>query len=314
MLYGVLNYRYNHSHFLPFERELERKGAYSVNIGDNIQTIAARMLYKEIGIEDNQIIAVNRDGLTNYDGKPVVLIMNGCFYEPCFPIPNNIIPIFVGFNTSENVIKRNRLYFRKYEPIGCRDVITTKLFEKHGINAYTTGCLSLTFAKRLKSPVTPKTFIVYGTGSGEIPKTLLSHVPQDILKDAEFIFQRMPTNVFPLGEKESNEAEQFAQKLLKRYEEEATLVITPLLHAACPCIAMGIPVVLARKDYDARFSAVGGLLPVYTPGNFNHIDWNPVELDIENLKYHIKELAKNLIIEIPKKYFHINALSTIYKA
>jgi polysaccharide pyruvyl transferase len=312
--YGVLEYRYNNNQFLPLKHELKRHGSYSVNIGDNMQSIAARMLYREIGIDNDNITTINRDDLSKYSGLPVVLIMNGCFYEPSFPIPPQIIPIFFGFNAPESVIKKNKAYFRKYEPIGCRDEETTKLFEKNGINAYTTGCLTLTFDKRLESPRTPKTFVVFGEGSGALPSKLLTHAPQDIIRDAEFIMQRMPVNVFPLGEQETNQAEQFALKMLRRYKEEAALVITPLLHAACPCMALGIPVILARTDQNSRFSAVSKLLPVYTPANFCQINWNPSVINIENIKFHMKELAKYLINEIPKKFYHINALGSIYAA
>lgn len=310
--YGVLGFRYNNSHFLPLKNELENNGVYTVNLGDNMQTIAARMLYRGIGIEEDQIITIDRDDLPNYSGEPAVLIMNGCFYEPCFPISNLIIPIFIGFNAPEGVIYNNKQYLKKYEPIGCRDVETRVLCEKHGISAYTTGCITLTFANRVETPHVSKAFVVYGKGAGEIPETLLAFVPPNILNNVEFIMQRLPMHVFPPGDEESNLADLFALNLLSRYKNEATLVITPLLHAACPCIAMGIPVIIARKDFDSRFSSVSRLVPVYTPERFSDIDWSPAPVNIENIKFHMTELVKYLIEEIPKKYFNSNALSNIF--
>lgn len=312
--YGVLGFRYNSEHFIPLKSELERNGVYTVNAGDNMQTIAARSLYRTIGIQDDQITTINRDDLPNYSGNTVVLIMNGCFYEPCFPISNQIIPIFIGFNAPETVIEKNKYYLKKHEPIGCRDQTTRTFCEKHGIIAYTSGCITLTFPKRFNTPSIPKTFIIHGKGAGDIPESLLSFAPPNIIRQAELILQRLPMHIFPLGESESNQADQFALNLLERYRNEATLVITPLLHAACPCIALGIPVILARKDYDSRFTAISRLLPVYTPEHFNNINWNPDVVNVENIKAHMIALIKHLIEEIPKKHFHANSLNSVYAA
>jgi hypothetical protein len=308
--YGVLDFRYNH--FSSFKENLEKKGAFSVNIGDNMQTIAVRLLYKSLGIADDQIISINRDDLPNYKGEAAVLIMNGCLYEPCLPIPGQIIPIFVGLNASERLIERHSAYFRKYEPIGCRDQNTTAAFTKHGIKAYTTGCLTLTLPKREAEPADPKIFIVHGHGAGKLPETFLSYVPKNILDSAEFIVQRRPMKVLPLGDREVKQAEDTALSLLKRYKEEAALVITPLLHVASPCIALGIPVILARKDHNVRFTAISKILPVYTPEKFSEINWKPEALDVEKIKWHMIELTSYLLKKVPEKFYHANALSNIY--
>ncbi|MHB9292886.1 hypothetical protein Holit_01999 [Hollandina sp. SP2] len=39
-------------------------------------------------------------------------------------------------------------YLKKHEPIGCRDYGTVKLLGKYGINAYFSGCLTLTLGRK----------------------------------------------------------------------------------------------------------------------------------------------------------------------
>ncbi|WP_348518297.1 hypothetical protein [Campylobacter sp. CCS1377] len=62
----------------------------------------------------------------------------------------------------------------------------------------------------------------------------------------------------------ANEKEFYEQikALLKRYENEAKLVIAIALHCASPCTAMGIPVVLLADNYNeqkTRFGALKGI-------------------------------------------------------
>jgi hypothetical protein len=90
----------------------------------------------------------------------------------------------------------------------------------------------------------------------------------------------------------------YAEALLKMYRETARLVITTRLHAALPCIAMGIPVIffgsaadgrtaivrdIGGRIYDAfwhRKAVARGLLGRALDG----VDWEPAPLDITPVK------------------------------
>lgn len=120
--------------------------APTINIGDDIQTLAGINFLKKHGI--NEYVYVNREELNKYDGEPIKLIMNGWYMHNInnFPPSDNIYPIFISIHVADkNLVKNNVKYFRKYQPIGCRDESTVKLFESFGIKAYFSGCLTLLF-------------------------------------------------------------------------------------------------------------------------------------------------------------------------
>lgn len=70
-----------------------------------------------------------------------------------------------------------------------------------------------------------------------------------------------------------------ASALLKRYRDEAGLVITTALHCAQPCAALGIPVVFVDPNYDEaeRFSSMNGILPRYSLDDLKdaRVDFSP---------------------------------------
>lgn len=272
--FGYLEFRYGNN---PKRR--------TVNVGDNIQSIAVRRLLNRLDVQDTRIVGIDRDSLRDYDGEPVKLIMNGCFHDDCFPLPPQVEPVFFGFNAeTESVITRNKALFLKHQPIGCRDNATKRLFDKHRIAAFVTGCATLTLARREAPPADGKPVIAFGSGSGVLQQNLLENIPKPILEDARLIYQREPVNAVPLNDDAVRKMDELAQSYLDVYKNEASVVVTPLLHVASPCLAMGIPVVLARRDRDDRFSAIDRMVPVYTPSEFSSIGWNVVSHEVETLK------------------------------
>ena len=313
MKYGYLEFRYNNRG--SFDVQDGAGPDVTINIGDNIQSLAVRSLYNRLGIGEDDLVGVNRDDLVNYGGEPVTLLMNGCFNRDCFPLPPTITPLFFGFNTkSVKLIRQNRAMFRKHEPIGCRDNATRQLFLSHGISAYVTGCVTLTLEKRIRSPEQGKVVIAYGSGSGEFPGALLQHIPAPLLQAATFVFQRQPVKVRPLGDTEVEAADRTARGYLDFYETQASLIITPLLHVASPCMALGIPVILARKDLDRRFTGINRLGPVYTPDNFRSIDWSPAVVDLEQIKQAMADIVGQLLKGAPIRPSDIEFLSSKYDA
>lgn len=118
----------------------------TINIGDDIQTLAAINFLKKKGITEYTFI--DREKLSDYNGDPVTLIMNSWYMHNInkFPPSNKIKPVFISVHISkENMISNNINYFKKYQPIGCRDKATVNLFKKYNIDAYFTGCLTLLF-------------------------------------------------------------------------------------------------------------------------------------------------------------------------
>lgn len=121
------------------------------NIGDYIQSIAQRQFLPKV---DEY---VQRESLLQYDNEektPIVLIMNAWYmWHPEFWPPSElIIPLPVSMHLSPvgsvgMLSVEGLAWFKKHEPIGCRDYDTMKLLSKYGIKSYFTACLTLTLGK-----------------------------------------------------------------------------------------------------------------------------------------------------------------------
>ncbi len=119
-----------------------------INIGDYIQALAAKQYFNDIDI------LIERERLSEYCGENVKMIMNGWYMiEPKYwPPTNNINPLYVSFHI--NSMARDRMlqsdsinYLKKHEPIGCRDMNTMNMLKDKGVDAYFSGCLTLTLSK-----------------------------------------------------------------------------------------------------------------------------------------------------------------------
>lgn len=278
---------------------VERDGFYTANLGDNAQTIAARLLLERLGVPASSIARVDRDSLPLYDGPPVALVMNGVFYDRNFPVPATVTPIFIGFCTkSVELVARHRDWFIAHGPVGCRDFATAALMRDAGVDAFVTGCITMTLPRRAEPPRRRRLLIVHGTGSGLLPPAVLKHIPTRLLDRAEFIHHRLPCHDIPLSAASRLWIEGYEEHLLRRYREEAALVLTPLLHVASPCLGMGVPVVLCRRDRDSRFDFLERLIPVHTPDDVGRIKWTPAIADISEAADALSTALANALTRI----------------
>lgn len=283
------------------------------NIGDCIQNIAVKNLYKQTGISDDEVVKINRDDLADYSGEPVILPMQGWFgnVHGVFPldIPESIVPVYIGFHINssndcrEKFVEQNIAEkMKKFEPIGCRDRNTAEFLETLGLKTYFSGCLTLTFPKRDKEPEEGKIFIVdlYPKAFEMLPGRILGQADCSITHKYKF-------KKYPVSYEEAMEFEAKAQEILDRYKNEAKLVITSRIHCAMPCIAMGIPVIYIHKgnhQKDTRLDVIKGIIPAYTPEQMDIIDWSPKAPDIEAFKKAIFENAALHICNVSHDYHH----------
>ena len=107
--------------------------------------------------------------------------------------------------------------------------------------------------------------------------------------------------------------DRIARERFKKYEEEASLVVTSRLHAAAPCLAMGIPVIMAANNIDYRFSWLDKYVPIYTPEEFEDINWNPDPIDIEDIKEQIFEIFREQIQNAYQSRKKLYDLSAFYE-
>jgi exopolysaccharide biosynthesis predicted pyruvyltransferase EpsI len=222
------------------------------NIGDDIQTLAGINFLKKKGITEYTFI--DREKLSDYNGEPVTLIMNGWYMHNInkFPPSNKINPIFISVHiNNEKIISNNISYFKKYEPIGCRDQFSVNLFKKYNIASYFTGCLTLLFDD-VKEKTGGKYLVDVNTKYNYIPNI---EVDNSKYNDFEIIKHDI-NKIMPLKERLV-----LAENLLNKYRS-AKLVITTRLHCILPCRAFNTNAIFIHKQYetDARFSNLKNIM------------------------------------------------------
>ncbi|MEN3324120.1 polysaccharide pyruvyl transferase family protein [Mariniflexile soesokkakense] len=259
-------------------------------VGDYVQSLAARQYLPSADV------LIDREQLESYQGDEIKLIMNGWFthnYHHWVP-SDKITPFYVAFHMNSSAApymftEKGIAHLKKHEPIGCRDKYTVQILKKKGIDAYFTGCLTLTLDNykvddtergddiyivdpffnypTLAKARTLRSFVkAILTGEifklGKVKKQLEKIVDEDVLKTAKYISQ-VPREI-GLSEQEKLD---YAENCLKKYAK-AKLVITSRIHCALPCLAMGTPVIFLNSFNDfvdtCRFD---GILEL-----FNRID------------------------------------------
>jgi len=99
------------------------------------------------------------------------------------------------------------------------------------------------------------------------------------------------------GENEFWANRDYALKLLKTYRARPRLIVTTMLHAALPAIAMGIPVVVfyplataASRESDlGRFSSLMDLVRVHDLSDTSLVDWRGDIPDVGAIKLRLIE-------------------------
>lgn len=263
----------------------------SNNIGDNMQIMAVDNLYTYMGIPNKDVVRIDFSQMDVYEGEDVILPINWYFhkffkYGKKNVFSDKIYPIFLGASFVSNIFSDEEVAFlRRHEPIGCRDEWTYNNLKAYGIEAYLNGCMTSLFPRREENvEKQKKVFCV------DVPQELLQYMPDDIKENAEFV-----THVFD-GKVE--DIQQFTYDIYERYKREAKLVITSRLHCASPCLAAGIPVVLAIKKCIYTMGWIERYIPIYTECQFAEIDWDPQGVDYEKMKKNIMENAKKRMLQV----------------
>lgn len=124
------------------------------NIGDYVQTIAIKQYYT------NAIDFIDREKLHSYksvNNSKTNVIVNGCYVwnTENWPPSEDINPLFLSmhiFPMAEKALfsEANVSYWKKHEPIGCRDLSTLKMFQRHHIDSYYSSCVTLTLGEKYK--------------------------------------------------------------------------------------------------------------------------------------------------------------------
>jgi hypothetical protein len=266
-----------------------------MNLGDPIQAMAAINLFREMGIPEEDIIPVDRFDTSIYNGEEVILSANCaenyehmCYSSFFLPFAPKIIPVIISLHLRRKISEEEKKYLIKHGPVGCRDEYTLNFMRAQGVEAYLSGCLTVTFPRRKETEYQNKTFLV------DCPSALVEYIPEGLRIDAitlsNIIRIKSDSSDNRITKEEAESYHKKAYEQLWRLRDEAKLVVTSKLHVATPCLAMGIPVILAKENnFDVRFGFLDKFLTLYTKERYHEIDWNPVPQDIEKEKALVKE-------------------------
>jgi hypothetical protein len=193
-----------------------------------------------------------------------------------WPPPDTLDPLFVSFHLGQyryseyfNRLERSFLfsrtqrhfmlsdkslaYFKKHEPIGCRDLTTMEALRAEGIDAYFSACLTLTL--KTEANARPRRDILIVEPNLDV-RALFDAVPRKLQNCVVFLSQQTSLREPPALRMNT------AADLLERYAR-AHLVITSRLHCALPCLAFGTPVLFIPPRHDLkRFAGISELLTI----------------------------------------------------
>ena len=263
------------------------------NLGDHIQIISGLRLLSRLGIEPTRYI--DRDdqihsapGLDEEEG-PVGILLNGWFKNNRaeWPPHPKLAPLLYGFHIRssfcpELLSDASIDFFRRNQPIGCRDVDTETLLHSKGVEAFTSNCLSLTLSRRIENPAAQTEVFVVSRD-----ERIKNYLPPSV-GPYTFVCHYSGSNDFA-----ANMAR--AEQLLEIYRSRAKLIVTTMLHCALPAIGMGIPVVVfypinnetAHASDRERFSSLEGLVRVNRFEEIGSVNWHPDPIDVSEIKLKI---------------------------
>lgn len=294
MKYGILSY-----------------SSCTPNIGDLYQLNGIKRVYRKLGINEEDIIKIDRDYLAKYDGDYVILPITS-FVDVLpgthiFPLSPRIIPVFIGMHCIDDQHLAYLSKYRHFGPFGCRDEVTMRKLRQNGLDAYMSGCLSICTQKRPVMPTQTKVFLV------DVSDELRKHIPESLLKDAVEVTHEFSLHQYKCADERAYIESKAAEEMLERYKNEARLIITSRLHCALPCTAMGIPVIVGREMNEHRFGGMDKVLNYYNESEYDKIDFAPEPIDLEWLKKKILALAEYMITSTYEKYYRLCDVSQFYE-
>lgn len=242
----------------------------TVNIGDEIQSIAAKRFLPKVDLY------INRDSIDHFisqnNSDNIKLIMNGWYLEHSLiddkihwpPQSPNLHPLLISMhisflNNTTNLFKsENSLNFlRQNGPVGARDMATYEYLQSVDVPSYFSGCLTLTLLpdKNIKK----SNFILAADVDDETYTAIKQRTTRPVIR-----INSIHSGHFTMEQKFA-----LAKYWLTLYQS-AHLVITTRLHAMLPCLALDTPVIALPAPDSERFTGLIELTNHYEKSEFIH--------------------------------------------
>ena len=287
------------------------------NLGDDVQSYATEKFLPRL---DYLIDREHLDSFYTKTGEKVAAFLSGWYLHKVLNWPPSpflkLLPISFHITPIEAKKKLTLMdygsrWLKQFPTIGCRDRGTVKELNKLQINAYLSGCFTLTlepfedviahekivltdlskevvtFIKRrtLKEVVEvshdnkvakmPPEAVEYAKTHAKTDAIVTSHLPT--VPDKAYRGSHYQGNW--------NFRRALAEGLLKFYQG-ASLVVTSRLHTALPCLALGTPILFIKDAADLQDYRISSYLPY-----FNYT--TPEDLLMKNYVYDFDEPIAN---------------------
>jgi tetratricopeptide (TPR) repeat protein len=234
----------------------------TTNLGDDVQSLAALNLTGKVRA------FIDRDRLDEA-GPSGKMVLNGWWgHHRSFPIATrdlsiawpprpDLDPLLLSLHLDPvraalYLTREGIAYFKRHEPIGCRDRWTEGLLQRGGIRAYFSGCLTLTLPP-YEGPRTNRALLV------DLPDRVVPHISHAIARHCS-LRRKVMTHDIVRSTLDPVRRLNAANFVLQHYARSA-FVVTTRLHVALPCVAMGTPVLFLPRDArDHRFDGLSGLV------------------------------------------------------
>ncbi|MDO4943179.1 MAG: polysaccharide pyruvyl transferase family protein, partial [Lachnospiraceae bacterium] len=220
----------------------------STNFGDDIQSYAISRFLPHI---DYYIAREQIDSFTSENNEPVAVIMAAWWMwkKWNWPPAECIIPKLTSMHFNNYSVRQRSTpmknewltgigkdFFDAYGPVGARDETSLEILQKCGIDAYLSGCITLTLPEQETSEDKGK-YVVLVDLKPEIKEKVLTWLDGSGLEIREFSH-----SIKCEGNGENYEERlQRVEDVLTLYQN-AKFVVTQRLHVTLPCIAMNVPV------------------------------------------------------------------------
>ena len=226
----------------------------SKNIGDYIQTKAVIDL---VGSKNIKIL--DRENLDKYNENVIKTIINGWFMESPenWPPSEKIKPLFISFHLNPSIqvelLKdRSLKYFKRHEPIGCRD---TTIDRNNYLKSKTQseGIIVIGAFDRLKPTLDYKSSFKLLLSILKYPLKKIDYSLKLFqfnrhLNNQDFKIKRY-NQLTKKPIKSHNEGLKLAAEMLEKIAE-SEVMITSRIHAALPALAMGLKVIFIDQGLD----------------------------------------------------------------
>ena len=244
------------------------------NIGDEVQSIAAKRFLPRV---DYYFDRDNIDGTDTGDDE-VKIIMNGWFThkpENWPPKNKNINPLLIAMHVEQDALNgrvakafvtdESKRFLNEHGPVGARNYPTLELLNKNGVEAYFSGCVTLTLKPdpRIKR----QDYVLAVDVSDKVFDNIKSRTKRRVI--------RLDTYRSP----DMTREEKFALAYYWLYlYQSAHAVVTTRLHTMLPCLAFQTPVFAIAGRDPKRYS---GLIDLVRHASENEFIKNEKLFDLD---------------------------------